>query len=838
QTDLYAAGCLLYEMLEGGPPYVGDTMRQVLVAHLSEPPPRVTRVDLSSDLTDAWNALLERLMAKESTDRHPSASALATELAALGRLADTPGAVATSRSPSTDEGDQGAHQPATPSDTLTLAGPGVGPPGMDDTMASAPGLMGDVGTAETMAVGEATIDGPMDDPPAGAPSTCPACGHVSPPGATRCERCSAPFAPADTPQLAPGTRVGDGRYRVESKLDEGGMGSVYRATDTRLGDRPVALKVLHAELLSHATARERMEREALALSRIRHANVVGIFDCFDVDGRLAMVLEFIPGGDLLARVGDGPMPWRQSVEVMAQVLDGLAAIHAVGLVHRDIKTANVLMDGETPKVADLGIAHDETTRGLTRSGVNPGTPEYMSPEQIQGHVVDARSDLYACGVVLFELLTGTLPFTGESEFSVKKQHVDTPPDLSQLPEDVPPGLGVVIQTALAKAPDARFESAVAMARAVRAAERAPAPPVVPKSLQVSTAAPSDPAPVAQTTAPVVTHDRPTDVVTGAPPSRRPMRFVGVGVLVVALVALAVWFSGKQDREYQEALRKARAVDLEEEEDEEEREEEPCAHAQGWTGRWAITTVVRGDRKSAIGVNGFYDMVAAVEGCQVSLTLTKTGYTASGKRRMIDVAKRQSGTLTFQAHRRSGASAGGGRFVMRRANGKSPQDTALELALSDTDQLTGWWHYAGDSWDVAPFWGSLVAVEGHVDYVKHGTSESVGAASANFDTRLAKLRRQGGSAKLSFASPMEDGGTTGASAFVTRWAQWQSTGNYPDYAAAYHPDFEGTKRTSSGTERKMSRQRWLNDRRTMFAKGQTVHVRDVQVVSRRRGRVKV
>ena len=294
---------------------------------------------------------------------------------------------------------------------------------------------------------------------------CPECAHLLPDDAGFCSRCGAPLlppAPAESPRHAVGAVVGHGRYRIESQLGEGGMGSVFRAQDLRL-NRAVALKVLNAELAAHPTARTRMTREANALARIEHPNVVRVIDIFDEGAELVLVLELLPGGTLADRIARGPVPEPEALRLMAEILAGLSAIHSAGLVHRDLKPGNVMFAaGGAAKVGDLGIAHDSTVRGVTKFGATMGTAEYMCPEQIRGEPTDARADVYAAGIVMYEMLTGDVPFRGTSDFDIAKAHVERDPDLGRLRALASPGCVTAISKALAKRRDDRWATAGAM----------------------------------------------------------------------------------------------------------------------------------------------------------------------------------------------------------------------------------------------------------------------------------------------------------------------------------------------------------------------------------------
>ncbi len=262
------------------------------------------------------------------------------------------------------------------------------------------------------------------------------------------------------------------------------MGRVYRARQTLL-DKVVAVKVLHTVLSADERIQARFQREARAASRLSHPNSAQTLD-FGVenDGVLYLVMEYLEGPDLHAVLHNGgPQPVERIVSVMSQVLGALAAAHDAGIVHRDLKPENILLvprtgdDGipvETVKVADFGIAKmvDDRPDGggrLTDTGLVPGTPAYMSPEQAAGKNVDGRSDLYACGVILFEMATGQLPFNAESSIAVVIKHIsEAPPPPSSICPTVDRGLEVVILRCLAKDPGQRYGTARELRAALRA----------------------------------------------------------------------------------------------------------------------------------------------------------------------------------------------------------------------------------------------------------------------------------------------------------------------------------------------------------------------------------
>src|SRR5262245_61558144 len=218
--------------------------------------------------------------------------------------------------------------------------------------------------------------------------------------------------------LAPGTRLGP--YEVVAPLGAGGMGEVYRARDTRLG-REVAIKVMPPGARGDPTARERFRREALALSRLNHPNIEMVLDLGEEDGIDYLVLEFVPGETLTTRLARGRIPEREAAELGAQVADALAEAHDRGVLHRDLKPGNVMVTPQgRVKVLDFGLAKfalplgDETLSmvELTQDGKASGTLAYMAPEQLLGAPLDTRTDLYAFGVVLYEMLTNQRPFYG------------------------------------------------------------------------------------------------------------------------------------------------------------------------------------------------------------------------------------------------------------------------------------------------------------------------------------------------------------------------------------------------------------------------------------------
>ncbi|MGF1468101.1 MAG: serine/threonine-protein kinase, partial [Sandaracinaceae bacterium] len=270
-----------------------------------------------------------------------------------------------------------------------------------------------------------------------------------------------------------------GRYRLLEAIGEGAMGRVYRAEHIDIG-RPVAIKLLHPHLGDDPRVAKRFHREARAASRITHASALRIHDVgADEDGTLFLAMELVEGPDLaevLAR--DAPLSPRRIAELLGPALEAIDEAHQAGVVHRDLKPENLLVardpaGGERVTVCDFGIAKilegDRGTTTLTVDGYVCGTPEYMSPEQARGEPVDPRADVYAAGAVLYQLLTGTVPFDAETALGVSTRHLTEAPEApsSRRPDwGIPPGLEAVALRALAKDPGQRFGSAGEMATAL------------------------------------------------------------------------------------------------------------------------------------------------------------------------------------------------------------------------------------------------------------------------------------------------------------------------------------------------------------------------------------
>ncbi len=251
-----------------------------------------------------------------------------------------------------------------------------------------------------------------------------------------------------------------GNYKIEEKLGEGGMGAVYKGVDTML-DREVAIKALKPELASQTSVVERFRTEAVTLAKLNHPNIATLYSMFRQGDELYMVLEFVRGETLDSIIQKrGALPAEEAIPVFCQVLDGIDHAHELGIVHRDIKPANMMLTEKgTLKVLDFGIARLLGSARMTRAGNIIGTLEYMAPEQVRGQETDGRSDLYALGMMLYEVLTGKLPFDTDNEFELMKSQTEFTP---RPPREINPAIPVEVEAAIMKAieknPDDRFQT--------------------------------------------------------------------------------------------------------------------------------------------------------------------------------------------------------------------------------------------------------------------------------------------------------------------------------------------------------------------------------------------
>ena len=313
-------------------------------------------------------------------------------------------------------------------------------------------------------------------PPGQQPGRAPM--RTNPPAAARRDT---------SPPLDPNNLVGQslfGEYTITRKLGEGGMGAVYLAQQNSI-DQKIAVKVLHEHAAESDELIQRFHREARVVSMLTHPNIIRVFIFGRTEGGLLyLAMEYVEGQSLRDRMGSQPMEEIQAIKLMKQLCSGLSEAHDLGIIHRDLKPDNVLLTdfrGESNfvKILDFGIAKINEVEGgpeqqkLTQAGIVYGTPEYLSPEQAQAMELDNRTDLYSLGVMLYELITGKVPFTGSTPVQILTAHVfnEVPPLATAAPGPVAPTMQRIIMKALAKDPDERFQDAMEMFEALVAREQ-------------------------------------------------------------------------------------------------------------------------------------------------------------------------------------------------------------------------------------------------------------------------------------------------------------------------------------------------------------------------------
>jgi serine/threonine protein kinase len=318
---------------------------------------------------------------------------------------------------------------------------------------------------------------------------CPQCQHENPPELLVCRKCRTPFpevtsavtgavgegwsSPAGLDHLGaaagqvlkPGTMLA-GRYEIRELLGQGGMGAVYKAWDREL-ERLVALKVIRSELASNPEALRRFKQELILARQVTHRNVIRIYDLGEANGAKFITMEYIEGRDLKALLNErGKLPSEEAARIITQVASALEAAHAEGVIHRDLKPQNIMMDAQGKvSVMDFGIARSVEQSGMTQTGLLMGTPEYMSPEQARGEPIDGRSDLYAVGIIFYELLTGKTPFRADTALATllkRTQERPEPPRKSD--PTIPRHLNDVVLKCLETDPKRRYQSAQEIAR--------------------------------------------------------------------------------------------------------------------------------------------------------------------------------------------------------------------------------------------------------------------------------------------------------------------------------------------------------------------------------------
>jgi serine/threonine protein kinase len=270
------------------------------------------------------------------------------------------------------------------------------------------------------------------------------------------------------------------RYQVLKELGRGGMGIVFQAYDKQLKEQ-VAIKVL-SPLLSHdADALERLKREVSAARRVTHGNVIRIHDISEISGLHYVSMEYFHGSNLKEYIKQhGALSTMQAFNIASQICDGLDAAHRQGIVHRDLKSQNIIINASNQiKIIDFGLAHTAQLEGLTATGLIMGTPEYMAPEQVAGKKVDERADIYSLGIILYELFAGRVPFTGDSAIAIGfKQLKEDPQQPRELNPQIPPEVQRVILKTLQKDPAMRYHSAAELKSELQRAVLQPVSAVV------------------------------------------------------------------------------------------------------------------------------------------------------------------------------------------------------------------------------------------------------------------------------------------------------------------------------------------------------------------------
>ena len=385
---------------------------------------------------------------------------------------------------------------------------------------------------------------------------CPKCGVEYPDTTTLCPADGVALETADDSLIG---KILAGKYRIDARLNTGGMGTVYRGTHV-LMDKTVAIKVLRPSLAADEKIVARFSREARAASRISHPNAISVTDFGeDENGIVFLVMEYLSGKTLKQVIRDeGPLPLARTVDIMRQVADALQAAHAQNVVHRDLKSDNIMLlstaMGDHAKVLDFGIAkinepEGQIDSGLTAPNLVIGTPQYMSPEQCsQVSEIDARSDIYSFGVILYEMLVGHVPFSGDSPTMIMMKHLQEPvPSVLEERQDLPPSIGRVVARAMAKLPSNRYQTVselledltIAAGMSVLQLNRsvAPAPPLPAEDDEVTVVRPRVQSPRPSQQRPPLT------VPIGAPPPVPARSGVNpLKILIPSAVALLVLFA--------------------------------------------------------------------------------------------------------------------------------------------------------------------------------------------------------------------------------------------------------------------------------------------------------
>jgi tetratricopeptide (TPR) repeat protein len=299
---------------------------------------------------------------------------------------------------------------------------------------------------------------------------CPKCHHENPDDTIYCGKCGTPLKPSEDievtetieapkEELTRGTTFA-GRYEIIEELGKGGMGRVYRVEDKKL-EQEIALKLIKPEIASDKKTIERFRNELRTARNIRHKNVCGMYDLGETEGAYFITMEFVSGEDLKSFIHrSGQLAVGTAVRIAKQVCEGLSEAHKLGVVHRDLKSSNIMIDKEgNVRIMDFGIARSLEGKRITGAGMMIGTPEYMSPEQVEGKETDQRSDIYSLGIILYEMATGRVPFEGDTPFTVGVKHKsERPKDPRELNSQIPEDLNRVILRCLEKDKEKRYQS--------------------------------------------------------------------------------------------------------------------------------------------------------------------------------------------------------------------------------------------------------------------------------------------------------------------------------------------------------------------------------------------
>ncbi|MEE9390513.1 MAG: serine/threonine-protein kinase, partial [Candidatus Aminicenantaceae bacterium] len=300
---------------------------------------------------------------------------------------------------------------------------------------------------------------------------CPECDTSNPSDSRYCKQCATPLPSAEDikvtetmeaaqEELTTGSTFGD-RYQIIEELGKGGMGRVYRVLDKKLKEE-IALKLIKPEIASDKKTVERFSNELKIARKIGHKNVARMFDLNEEQGIHYITMEYVRGEDLKKLIRKiGQLSAGQAIPIAKQICEGLGEAHRLGVVHRDLKPQNVMVDEDgNARIMDFGIARSLESKGITGAGVMIGTPEYMSPEQVEGKEAGQSSDIYSLGVILYEMVTGRVPFEGDTPFTIGVKHKsEMPKDPKEFNAQIPGDLSTVIMRCLEKDKEKRYQSA-------------------------------------------------------------------------------------------------------------------------------------------------------------------------------------------------------------------------------------------------------------------------------------------------------------------------------------------------------------------------------------------